>query len=209
MQMSPTSPERCGHSCQPATGRRRTSCMRCRVRRCGGPAPLSRPQHVYSWFRLRQYGIYMPGCGRMFRPSILGESPWDADLRQLMDWTCLKLDSQVHAWSTLRLSCRRVPHPRGQIRARRDRESGALATGKGTERFAYVSRGAEESARTTPMRGAIIRRVAPGTSTRSCASTASSPTGGSWSTSGPCGTATTGVARGRAPLCDPTLTDGT
>jgi hypothetical protein len=88
--------------------------MRCRVCRCGRPALRLGLQHVYSWFLLRQYGIYMPNCGTLFPPSNLGESPWDAELRQIMDWTC---HSQVHASSTLRLTVELLQGPR-RVRAR-------------------------------------------------------------------------------------------
>jgi glycosyltransferase involved in cell wall biosynthesis len=52
------------------------------------------PQHGYSRFLLRHYGIYIPSCGTVFRRSALGEDPWDVEIRRVMDWDVyLRLDS--------------------------------------------------------------------------------------------------------------------
>jgi hypothetical protein len=135
MQMSSTSPER--YSCQPATGRRRTSSMRCRVRRCGGPAPSSPPparlqlvsaapvrnlhaqlRHVVpsrrSWARVRGVGRWP--LARERNGSRTCREGWGPPSSNGLDR--LKLDSQVHA-----SSCRRVPHPRG-TESERNAETG-------------------------------------------------------------------------------------
>jgi glycosyltransferase involved in cell wall biosynthesis len=53
------------------------------------------PQHGYSRFLLRNYGVYIPSCGVLFRRSALGEDPWDVEIRRVMDWEIyLKLDSR-------------------------------------------------------------------------------------------------------------------
>jgi glycosyltransferase involved in cell wall biosynthesis len=53
------------------------------------------PQHGYSRFLLRHYGIYIPSCGTVFRRAVLGENPWDVEIRRVMDWDIyLKLDSR-------------------------------------------------------------------------------------------------------------------
>jgi glycosyltransferase involved in cell wall biosynthesis len=52
------------------------------------------PQHGYSRFLLRHYGIYIPSCGALFRRAVLGEDPWDVEIRRVMDWDIyLRLDS--------------------------------------------------------------------------------------------------------------------
>ena len=53
------------------------------------------PQHGYSRFLLRHYGIYIPSCGTVFRRSFLGENPWDVEIKRVMDWDIyLRLDSR-------------------------------------------------------------------------------------------------------------------
>jgi glycosyltransferase involved in cell wall biosynthesis len=53
------------------------------------------PQHPYSSFILRHYGVYIPSCATMFRRSILGERPWDIETRRVMDWDLyLRLDTE-------------------------------------------------------------------------------------------------------------------
>jgi glycosyltransferase involved in cell wall biosynthesis len=52
------------------------------------------PQHGYSRFLLRHYGIYIPSCGTVFRRSVLGPNPWDVDIQRVMDWEIyLRLDA--------------------------------------------------------------------------------------------------------------------
>jgi glycosyltransferase involved in cell wall biosynthesis len=52
------------------------------------------PQHGFSRFLLRHYGVYIPTCGTVFRRSILGQDPWDVQIRRVMDWDLyLRLDS--------------------------------------------------------------------------------------------------------------------
>jgi glycosyltransferase involved in cell wall biosynthesis len=53
------------------------------------------PQHRYSPFVLRHYGPYISSCAAVFRRSILGRSPWDAEVHRVMDWELyLRLGSQ-------------------------------------------------------------------------------------------------------------------
>jgi glycosyltransferase involved in cell wall biosynthesis len=52
------------------------------------------PQHGYSRFLLRHYGIYIPSCATIFRRSVLVEGPWDIEIQRVMDWEIyLRLDS--------------------------------------------------------------------------------------------------------------------
>ncbi|MDO9454947.1 MAG: glycosyltransferase family 2 protein [Nocardioides sp.] len=39
-----------------------------------------------SSFALRNYGTVVPTCSVLIRRSILGEEPWDPELRKVMDW---------------------------------------------------------------------------------------------------------------------------
>jgi glycosyltransferase involved in cell wall biosynthesis len=53
------------------------------------------PQHRYSSLLLRHYGVYIASCATVFRRSVLGSKPWDADIRRVMDWDLyLRLDAQ-------------------------------------------------------------------------------------------------------------------
>lgn len=53
------------------------------------------PQHQYSPFLLRHYGVYIGSCTSIFRRSVLGELPWDEEIRRVMDWELyLRLDEQ-------------------------------------------------------------------------------------------------------------------
>jgi glycosyltransferase involved in cell wall biosynthesis len=52
------------------------------------------PQHGYSRFLLRHYGVYIQSCSTVFRRSILGQDPWDPEIRRVMDWDLyLRLDA--------------------------------------------------------------------------------------------------------------------
>jgi hypothetical protein len=204
MQMSSTSPER--YSCQPATGRRRTSSMRCRVRRCGGPAPSSPPPARLQLVsaapvRNRHAQLRHVVPSRRSWARVRGVGRWPLARERNGSRTCregcgppssngldrLKLDSQVHAPSLPPGTASTSDRIRAQ---RRDGE------GPGNRRGLRRC-------------GRHHRRVAPGTSTRSCASTPEQSDERSWATSGRVGPRRLRVARGRAPLSDPTLTDGT
>jgi glycosyltransferase involved in cell wall biosynthesis len=53
------------------------------------------PQHAFSGYLLKNYGIYIPSCAAIFRRSVLGDEPWDADVHRIMDWDLyLRLDAE-------------------------------------------------------------------------------------------------------------------
>jgi glycosyltransferase involved in cell wall biosynthesis len=53
------------------------------------------PQHGFSRFLLRHYGVYIPSCSTIFRLSVLGPDPWDTEARRVMDWELyLRLQSE-------------------------------------------------------------------------------------------------------------------
>jgi glycosyltransferase involved in cell wall biosynthesis len=88
------------------------------------------PQHGYSPRLLRWYGCYIASCAVIFRRSALGEAPWDANLRRIMDWDLyLKLAANgargvyvpyaVGAFRVHpdRLTARRLANPEGFVPA--------------------------------------------------------------------------------------------
>lgn len=84
------------------------------------------PQHRYSSFVLRHYGPYISSCAAVFRRSILGRSPWDAEIHRVMDWELyLRLGSQgarfVH-----------IPYPVAAFRVH-EAQITAMATGPEAE----------------------------------------------------------------------------
>ncbi|MGH9897197.1 MAG: glycosyltransferase [bacterium] len=44
------------------------------------------PQHRFSQTVLRLYGCFIASCGIVIRRSAIGDRPWDAGLRMMMDW---------------------------------------------------------------------------------------------------------------------------
>jgi glycosyltransferase involved in cell wall biosynthesis len=44
------------------------------------------PQHRFSPFVLRYYGPYIPSGSTLFRRNVLGDDPWDSEVRRVMDW---------------------------------------------------------------------------------------------------------------------------
>jgi glycosyltransferase involved in cell wall biosynthesis len=52
----------------------------------GGRMQRLVPQHGFTQIVLRLYGCYIPSCATVFRRSILGPQPWDAEARMMMDW---------------------------------------------------------------------------------------------------------------------------
>lgn len=44
------------------------------------------PQHRFSRRTLSWYGPYISSCSTLFRRSCLGSTPWDTDLKRVMDW---------------------------------------------------------------------------------------------------------------------------
>ncbi len=53
------------------------------------------PQHGFTAYLLKNYGIFIPSCGTIFRRSALGGEPWDASVARIMDWDLyLRLDAQ-------------------------------------------------------------------------------------------------------------------
>jgi glycosyltransferase involved in cell wall biosynthesis len=68
------------------------------------------PQHRYSSFVLRNWGVYIGSSATVFRRSSLGEEPWDAAIRRVMDWELyLRLESEGARFL-------HVPYPVGAYR---------------------------------------------------------------------------------------------
>jgi glycosyltransferase involved in cell wall biosynthesis len=68
------------------------------------------PQHDYSSFVLRNWGVYIGSCVAVFRRSSLGEEPWDTSIRRIMDWDLyLRLESEGARFL-------HVPYPVGSYR---------------------------------------------------------------------------------------------
>jgi glycosyltransferase involved in cell wall biosynthesis len=44
------------------------------------------PQHRFSPFVLRYYGPHIPSGSTLFRRNVLGDDPWDPEVRGVMDW---------------------------------------------------------------------------------------------------------------------------
>ena len=42
--------------------------------------------HRFSARLLAEYGCYISSCSTIFRRSVLGEAPWDVEIRRVMDW---------------------------------------------------------------------------------------------------------------------------
>jgi glycosyltransferase involved in cell wall biosynthesis len=72
------------------------------------------PQHGPNRLTLRWYGPYVPSCAVLIRRSVLGQAPWDSDLKRIMDWDLyLRLDAQGAAFL-------HVPYPVGAFRVHQD-----------------------------------------------------------------------------------------
>jgi glycosyltransferase involved in cell wall biosynthesis len=66
--------------------------------------------HEVSPFTLRNYGTTVPSCSVLIRREVLGETPWDVDLKRVMDWDLwLRLQGEG-------ASFRHVPRPIGVFR---------------------------------------------------------------------------------------------
>jgi glycosyltransferase involved in cell wall biosynthesis len=68
------------------------------------------PQHRFSPFVLRNWGVYIGSVAAIFRRSSLGEEPWDAAISRIMDWE-LYLRLQAEGARFLH-----VPYPVGAYR---------------------------------------------------------------------------------------------
>jgi glycosyltransferase involved in cell wall biosynthesis len=68
------------------------------------------PQHHFSPFVLRNWGVYIGSIATVFRRSSLGEEPWDGAIRRIMDWELyLRLQSEGARFL-------HVPYPVGAYR---------------------------------------------------------------------------------------------
>lgn len=72
-----------------------------RVTAQGAPIRLL-ASHRPSRFVLRNYGCFIPTCSTFIRRSALPSSPWDTQLRWIMDWDLfLRLDRDGHRFAHL------------------------------------------------------------------------------------------------------------
>jgi glycosyltransferase involved in cell wall biosynthesis len=52
----------------------------------GGRLVRLQAPHRFSSRLLTEYGCFISSCSTIFRRSVLGETPWDVEVRRVMDW---------------------------------------------------------------------------------------------------------------------------
>lgn len=68
------------------------------------------PQHPFDLNILRWYGCFIPTCAAIMRREVLGDTPWDTELKRIMDWDLyLRLASEGARFT-------HVPFPVGAFR---------------------------------------------------------------------------------------------
>jgi glycosyltransferase involved in cell wall biosynthesis len=93
----------------------------------GGRVERLLPQHRFSARILREYGCYIPSCAVLMRRGVLGNDPWDAAVKRIMDWDLyLKLLAQGARFTHL-------AYPVSAFRAHADRITSRPAESYGEE----------------------------------------------------------------------------